>query len=151
MLIYDRTKKDVQMAQIYRNAILSGEGLSDEEMAQWLVGMKGALNASDFIRVEQEMAQMKSALTALEISCEYVAQTWTVGEILSKTKVDRYLQNISNFRNTVWIPADTPSTPSNLFTWENANAAEKILAEVQAGIGNTLSAITYSGEAYAGD
>ena len=53
-LIFDRTQADVDRVFELKNKILTGGGLSaltPEEQTEYMAGMKGAYNATDFNRI----------------------------------------------------------------------------------------------------
>lgn len=126
--ITDRTNEDVRRA-----AELTGKGRlntwTEEEQAEWLAGMKGALSYTDYNRIEggiQEIADILNASVSVKTD-------WDVNGYLTVSDASRWLVNISNIRAKCSGPGglfDTPASMNNL-TYQTMNLIETILAEVE--------------------
>ena len=67
-LIYDRTQADVDRVFTLKNKILSGglSVLSEEELAEYMAGMKGAYNYNDLNRVGQAVSYLATRFILTE-------------------------------------------------------------------------------------
>lgn len=121
--VYDRTQEDVE-----RVAELSAKGFSnmtEAEQVEWLNGMKGALNASDIRRIENNV-QLLSDVLELNLST-YYGKTVTLNGAYFK----QLLVNVEAIRNAYMIHDDTPKTPTApVNTYQKLNDIEKILHDV---------------------
>lgn len=126
--ITDRTSEDVQRA-----AELTEKGRlntwNEEEQAEWLAGMKGALSYTDYNRIESGIQEL-SAVVGASVS---VKTDWDIIGYLTDADASRWLSNISNIRAKCSGPgglSDTPASMNNL-TYQIMNLIETILAEVE--------------------
>lgn len=126
--ITDRTSEDVQRA-----AELTEKGRlntwNEEEQAEWLAGMKGALSYTDYNRIESGIQEL-SAVVGASVS---VKTDWDVNGYLTVADASRWLSNISNIRAKCSGPgnlSDTPASMNNL-TYQDMNLIEEILAQVE--------------------
>lgn len=126
--ITDRTSEDVQRA-----AELTEKGRlntwNEEEQAEWLAGMKGALSYTDYNRIESGIQEL-SAVVGASVS---VKTDWDINGYLTVADASRWLSNISNIRAKCSGPgnlSDTPASMNNL-TCQTMNLIETILAEVE--------------------
>lgn len=190
-LIFDRTQADVERVATQKNKILlNGWGsLSVEEQNEWLAGMRGAYNYTDLNRVGSAVAFLAARFT--DIPRELAAYRkekgvadnpiydvpynpkkvsvsprtdWTVADTPTDIDARLYLQNLSNLRTLITLPADAPAVPSSLsgMTYEAANDIERLLSVIYATltaieqniyrlIDNTSVSFMYAGEIYAGE
>lgn len=143
-LITDRTADDVQAVL---TAISTGVLPND-----WLAGMKGAYNATDFNRVE---AAVLFVLKRLEVAGWYLSvQTktdWTFVDFPNQAEMQRYLDNIRLLRAA--LPANIPAVPDTMrfFNYDKANKIEQILEMLDAAVTNIMLNVYYTNEIYSGE
>ncbi len=143
-LITDRTQKDVN--RVKELAIKGKAGTwTDAERSEWMAGMKGAYNYSDWNRVENAVSEIASMLG---VSLETVT-TWNDKSTFKETDVNRYLGNIRKLRTICQGMANTPATPESInhMTYKTANNIEKILVDME----TVIYSWTRCGEVYCGE
>lgn len=150
-LVTDRTSADVNRWKALRAK--GWAAMTEAEQAEWTAGMKGSYNYTDFSRVEDAIAYLKSRLARYGYTVEAVRQVWVSGEIPDSGKLSRYLASLKAVRNalgahTASLPL--PETMDNL-TWTDANNMEKMLLAVDETLTYLLQLYTYSGEVQAGE
>lgn len=121
--ITDRSQEDID-----RLKYLNTKGyfnMSSGERAEWARDSKGALNESDFVRVETNIHFISDflglSLTTLEDSIPYA---------ISEDYINNLKDNLETLKATEYVKASTPDVPENplqLFEW---NKVEQILKDV---------------------
>lgn len=150
-LITDRTFADVNYAQTLHEKGLSG--MTAEELAEWMNGLKGWYDYRDLNRVGEAMNyiydRLKTVIGDLKISPR---TDWSLSDIPTYNVVMEYLNNLRILRNSITVTNDTPEVPSGIaLTYEEANDIEKILEILDVLIDIIEQAYLYSGEIYAGE
>ena len=126
--ITDRTNEDVRRA-----AELTGKGRlntwTEEEQAEWLAGMKGALSYTDYNRIESGVSELAATLGA-SVS---IKTNWTVEGYMTTSDANRWLSNVSNIRAKCSGPGGLPSTPTSMdkLAYKTMNEIEEILAKIE--------------------
>lgn len=150
-LITDRTESDVE-----RVKELNDRGFTDwtdEEVTEFLNGLKGAYNASDLNRVESAVSYVfnRFAEDGYNYPVPVVKNTWQISEFMDSEEAGRYLQNIRDLRARVTYPM--PEVPENMenFTFDKANDLERILELLDECITLIEQSFFYSGELYGGE
>lgn len=152
-LITDRTEEDVVRAQE-----LIREGFSnwtEEEVTEFLNGLKGAYNASDLNRVESAVNYVKDRLAIIGYDALdfIIKNTWSKNEFLESEDAERYLGMVKKLREQFAMPPETPAVPENMenFTFEEANDIERILEIIDEYITKIEKQFFYSGDLYGGE
>ncbi len=143
-LITDRTQADVN--RVKELAVKGKAGTwTTAERAEWLAGMKGAYNYTDFNRVERAVAEIASLLG---VPVETVT-TWKATDIPTEADTTRYLANVQRLKTVCQGLAGTPNAPESMqrFTYKEANAIEKILTDIE----TVINSWTRCGEVYCGE
>ena len=147
-LITDRTQADVERVKAL--AAKGFAGMTTDEQAEWLAGMKGAYNASDMNRVGTALNYLVARLgPACGRSITWTAKTdWAVTDIATPAQAETYRKQIQGVRDALTYPADTPDAPSlNHLTYASANDIERILTLCETLIDNIIKAFRYTGAA----
>lgn len=141
-LITDRTEQDVVDWQTLKDVEYSLMTLNQKSM--WDSDMKGSYNISDLNRVAQALIYLKNELNGYGYYVPTLtAKTdWVVTDIPTITQMSNYLTDVSNLRNVLSLPSDTPTVPTtmNLFTYSEANDIENICVIIE----NIIYKITQS-------
>ena len=141
-LITDRTQTDVDYVnRLNKQGI---RGMTDNELAEWLQGLKGAYNASDMNRVGRAIRYLVDRLAEIGISVNAPAKVdWTMEDIPTARQAAYYTQYVTRIRDALTMPDDTPTITNGLtnLTYEKANDIERILAAVYDMIHNVRSNI----------
>lgn len=152
-LIYDRTQADVD--QWARLKAKGWAGMTDEERALWLAGMRGAYNAADLNRVGRAMNELAARLRELPaellaylaernvaadplFEVPYNAETldfiqredWTGADIPTPEELAEYLARVYLLRGTLEYSTDELPDSMGGLTYAGANAIEKALARL---------------------
>lgn len=147
-LITDRTQADVERVKAL--AAKGFAGMTTDEQAEWLAGMKGSYNASDLNRVGTALNYLADRLgTICGRSITWTAKTdWAVTDIATASQAAEYRQHIQDIRDALTYPAGTPDAPQlNRLTYTGANDIERILALCEELIDNITKAFRYTGAA----
>lgn len=139
-LITDRTASDAASWTALKEKGLSG--MTAEELAEWLGGMKGSYNATDMNRVGVAVRYIAARMGETGYRLDVSPQTdWSVGDIPTAADLSAYLDQLDVLRgklNEVLAAYQTesqyelPPTPPDMegLTFQEANDIEKILKAV---------------------
>lgn len=152
-LITDRTESDVERAQELISRGFSN--LTDEEVAEFLNGLKGAYNASDLNRVESAVNYVKDrfAIIGYDALNFIIKNTWSKNDFMKTEDAKRYFDNVKKLREQFTMPPGTPVVPDDMenFTFEEANNIERILEIIDEYITKIEKQFFYSGDLYGGE
>lgn len=150
-LITDRTQADVD--RVRRLTAQGWELMSASERSEWLLGMKGAYNATDLNRVGNAVNYIANRLSQYGVNVTVNAKVdWTMQDIPTIAQMDTYLDNVAVLRDALNASALTPPLPDDMqgLTYIEANNIEQILLDINALITNMVSAWIYCGMMYCG-
>lgn len=150
-LITDRSEVDVayfrKLSDKVKNNIANAE-----EIAQYLKGLKGTYTADDLNRVGAAVEFVAAALTAAGYAFVPTLRTdWTDADYFYPADLQEYLANIEGLRSTLAVWQETPETPTELKTYQQANDLEKIIEDVYQAYLNMAAAYFYLDELYMGE
>lgn len=148
-LITNRTASD--LARVRQ---LVEEGMTEEQRAEWNAGIIGAYNADDLNRVGRAVEYLTEVLAENGYIVHTAAKTdWTSGDYPTAEKMADYIANIRALRTRFAMMATTPAVPDDMdrLTYDEANAIEKILLDLEQLLENMIAAWIYSGEVYSGE
>lgn len=138
-MIIDRTLEDVEYAK--------ANPTSTEDL-------KGSYNNSDLNRVEEKVEELYNILKGYSYDgkIEVIKTDWLKTDFFTPNDDTRYLGNIRKLINSYFIKNDTPSLPNTMemLTYEDANAIEKILVDIENIIINMEQTFVYSGVSNSG-
>lgn len=145
--VFDRTQADVDRIRELNAKYISGI-ISDEERIEWQGAQKGAINAADLNRNEENM-QIIAAEIAVIVEIKY----WDVCGLPRVSDYARLLDNLAKIRSGYGIMSDTPPVPVQpLNTYQKWNDIEKILHDVHYVFTHVQEDRFYCGaEVYAGE
>lgn len=155
-LVYNRTQADVDRVYTLKNKILTGglAALSAEEKAEYLAGMKGAYNYTDFNRLGEAVAYLVERMKELDIHDSSIIPKvdWVMGDTPTQSQVSNLLSYLTKLRAKLSLPDDAPSVPNSLdkLTYQTANDMELLLWMIDQRITQTTAAFRYSGTMYCG-
>lgn len=147
-MIVDRTITDVEQAKEIRTKIQQGETITEEEIATFERGfcLRSTLN-----RIELKMAEIVSNLLFFGYPIDIVTKTWTRTEIFDEEEHQRLLDNLDKLKTAFATFKTTPQTPTYMYGYQEMNAIEQILVDIEQLIMNMESQFLYSSsENYSG-
>lgn len=122
--VTDRTQADVEYLKQLR--ALGLENMTEWQQAEYADGLKGALNWTDLLRVENNIQIL---LDVLEI--ERQSNLENLPEMPTDTYFEEMLANVAAIREAYCIHQTTPEVPKMpLNTWQKWNDIEQILKDV---------------------
>ena len=151
-LITDRTQSDV--SYVARLAAKGWAGMTEDERSQWLIGLKGAYNATDLNRVGNAVTYVAGRLEEAGYAPDVSPKIdWTIPDIPTKSQMETYLANVQALRNAFTVPDSVPQVPADMegLTYQEANDIERIILAIDALITNIINAYFYSNEVYSGE
>ena len=151
-LITDRTQSDV--SYVARLAAKGWSGMTEDERSQWLIGLKGAYNATDLNRVGNAVTYVAGRLEEAGYAPDIDPKIdWTIPDIPTKSQMETYLDNVRALRNAFTVPDSVPQVPADMegLTYQEANDIERIILAIDALITNIINAYFYSNEVYSGE
>lgn len=149
-LITDRAAADVSRAnELNRKGFAS---MTAAEKAEYLVGLKGAYNASDLNRVGEAceyVAERLNTIGGFDILVT-AKQDWQTDGIPTPADTETYLADISAIRAAYAVIA--PQTPGDMenLTFTEANDIEKILISVDELLERVIASFVYSNQTFSG-
>lgn len=123
--ITDRTQADVNLVLEYDS--IGYNNLTPEQKSVWNAGMKGALNASDLNRIENNIKFLANSLELYNLN---IKTNWQMSDVPRNNDFNRILSNLNAVKDkarerfSIDLP-ETPSLPLNGF--EKINDIENIL------------------------
>lgn len=147
-LITDRTQAD---AERVKELVAKGfAGMTADERAEWLAGMKGAYNAADLNRVGTALNYLAGRLGPIcgKIITWTAKTDWAVTDIATASQAETYRQQIQDIRDALAYPAGTPDAPQmKRLTYNGANDIERILTICEELIVNVAKSFRHTGAA----
>lgn len=143
--ITDRSQGDIDHLKLIYSKATNGTW-TDEEKAEWLSGMKGAIDYRDFSRIEAGISKLASLLGAnVDVKTD-----WNINGYLTTSDATRWLSNIESIRSKNSGDAKTAPTPTSMdrLGFETMNQLESILSDIES-IAKTY--VTFSGEYMTGE
>ena len=151
-LITDRAESDAAYAKVLSEKGL--DGMSDEEKAEWMSGLKGSYTASDLNRVGLAVDYLTSRLRSYGILAETAPKTdWATDDAPTISQMRKYLADVEALRSSIAVLPTTPVVPPDMdgLTYAEANDIEQILTDIDRLITNMTFAWMYSGDLYSGE
>lgn len=145
MWVTDRTQSDVERVKSITEKARSGTW-TDDEKQEWLSGMKGALNYTDFNRIESGIQELASIVGA-NVS---VKTDWRIDGYMKQSDAVRWLSNIAAIRSKCAGLDSTPDVPSNMdrLSFSTMNQIEQVLYDIEM---LAKTRVTFSGEFACGE
>lgn len=141
-LIYDRTYKDLEIARQYVRDNVPFP--NDNLRFSWDYR---ALN-----RTEQAMEYVDSIFKELGYYKNMKFKTDWLNDEITRAEAQRYIDNLTNLRNFILMPSDSPDVPTTMngMTIERANDIEKLIFDLNFVIESLQKYLIRSGVANCG-
>lgn len=151
-LITDRTAQDVARYDYFKGK--KWADLTNDEKAEFLAGLKGCYNWTDFQRVESAITYLSDLLRqygyANTVNVSDIT-TYSYAYIRKKGEIETYLNNVSELKRAFPVSQENVPNINEWLTYEGANAIEKILQDIETGISNMEQNWKYVGEVISGE
>lgn len=150
--ITDRTQEDVDRVNELHAKATAGTW-TEEEQAEWISGMKGALNSKDMNRIAYGMRELANILG---VSTSGFPKTdWTQNDYMTQNQAMHLILSVRNIRLKCSGKSDTPFISSGYYllagfslTFATINMIEQILSDIEE-LAKTY--VTFSGEYSCGE
>ena len=137
-MIFDRTQNDVDTAILLRDTkVKNFETLTESEIATL---EKGMLTINTLNRIESKQEELKNLFNEIGYWNTPIAnKTWGENDIFNVDEFQRILNNTNILRQAFFVYKDTPNTPPISYYWDDINALEKILYDLDVMINDVKS------------
>lgn len=135
-MITDRTEASVAVAKSLLLKAQSGQTLTAEEISAI---EKGICSITMLNRVENAQKELAETLNSMNYSVSIENKNWTYAEIFSYMDYLRIIGNLNKLKNAYYVLSTTPRTPTYIYGWNEANAIEKILVDIESVINDMKS------------
>ena len=149
-MIFDRTQNDVDTARILRNEKVKFDPITmqptnlDELTPTELETLnKGTFNYTDLNRIENKQEELKNLFNDMGYwNTPITNKQWTENDIFDNNgerDFQRILDNTNVLRNAFFVYKNTPNTPPISYHYNDINALEKILYDLDVMINDVKS------------
>ena len=150
-LIFDREQADVDRYNLLRSKLKAGTA-SASERTEYNGTPKGGYKAADLNRVGTAINTVASDLTAAGYPYDPQAKTnWANNSYFLASDMTTYLAKVQGLRDLLTVWTTTPAVPADVATYQQANAIEQIIADVNTLYHNMVDAYFYMGDLYMGE
>lgn len=149
-MIFDRTQNDVDTAIILRDTkVKTFQELTESEIATL---EKGTITINTLNRIEAKQEGLKNLLNSIGYwNMPITNKSWTVNDIFNVDEFQRILDNTNTLRQAFFVYKDTPNTPPVSYHYNDINALEKILYDLDVMINDIKSLYRECGTFYCGE
>lgn len=137
-MVFDRTLYDVNMALNIRDTkVKNFLPLTDEDVGYL---EKGSITINTLNRIEQKQEELRGIFNAMGYwNTQIVNKTWNYTDIFNETEFQRIVDNDRILRTAFFVYTETPETPEAKYHYENINALENILFDLDTMINDVKS------------
>ena len=137
-MIFDRTQNDVDTAiRLRKEKVQTFQELSENEVATL---EKGTLTINTLNRIEEKQEDLKGILNDMGYwNTPITNKVWGENDIFNVVDFRRILDNTNVLRQAFFVYKGTPNTPPISYYWDDINALEKILYDLDVMINDIKS------------
>lgn len=137
-MITNRTQYDVDTAILIRNTkVKKFETLTESEIATL---EKGTLTINTLNRIETKQEELKNLFNEIGYwNTPTTNKTWGENNIFNADEFQRIVDNTNILRQAFFVYKATPNTPPISYYWDDINALEKILYDLDVMINDVKS------------
>ena len=137
-MITNRTQYDVDTAILIRNTkVKKFEALTESEIA---ILEKGMFTLNTLNRIEEKQEDLKGIFNDMGYwNVPITNKSWDNTQIFDENEFQRIIYNTSVLRQAFFVYKDTPNTPPISYHWQDINALEKILYDLDVMINDVKS------------
>ena len=149
-MIFDRTQNDVDTAILLRDTkVKNFETLTESEISTL---EKGMLTINTINRIENKQEELKNLFNEMGYwNTPITNKTWGENDIFNADEFQRILDNTNVLRQAFFVYKSTPNTPPISYHYNDINALEKILYDLDVMISNVKADYRYCGEFECGE
>ena len=128
-MIFDRTQNDVDTAiRLRKEKVQNFQELTENEIA---ILEKGTLTINTINRIETKQDELKNLFNEMGYwNTTTINKMWGENDIFNVDEFQRILDNTNVLRQAFFVYKDTPNTPPISYYWQDINALEKILYDL---------------------
>ncbi len=137
-MIFDRTQVDVNTAISIRNEkVKTFQELTESEIA---ILERGTMTINTLNRIEQKQEDLKGLINGLGYwNTPTINKMWDYTQIFDELEFQRIIDNTNILKDAFFIYQSTPKTPPLSYHFEDINALEKILYDLDVIINDVKS------------
>ena len=137
-MIFDRTQNDVDTAiRLRKEKVQTFQELTENEIA---ILEKGMITLNTLNRIEEKQEDLKGIFNDMGYwNVPITNKSWDNTQIFYEKEFQRIIYNLNVLRDAFFVYADTPKTPSISYHWQDINALEKILYDLDVMINDVKS------------
>lgn len=137
-MITNRTQYDVDTAiSIIKNKVQKFQELTESDIATL---EKGTITYNTLNRIEAKQEELKNLLNGMGYwNTPITNKVWGKRDIFNVDAFQRILDNTNVLRNAFFVYKDTPNTPPISYHYNDINALEKILYDLDVMINDVKS------------
>ena len=148
--IVDRTQADISTAfSVRENYVQKGKELTEIQVQQL---ERGTMTISTLNRIEQAQDFLKGMFNNMGyFNTNIVNKSWDYTQIFDVAELQRIIENTNILRNAFFVYKDTPNTPPVSYHYNDINALEKILYDLDVMINDVKANYRFCGEFVCGE
>ena len=147
-MIFDRTQNDVDTAISLRNKkVKEFESLTSEEVNTL---ERGTITTNTLNRIENKQMELANLFSQLSINVKIENKNWGKTQIFNRAEFQRILDNLNVLVKYFCVYSNTPNVPKISYHFEDINAIEKILFDLEELYNKALKSFVYCGITYCG-
>ena len=137
-MIFDRTQNDVDIAILLRDTkVKKFEELTESDI-NYLE--RGTITYNTLNRIETKQEELKNLFNDISYwNTPITNKVWDENDIFNVNEFQRILDNTNVLRNAFFVYKDTPNTPPISYHYNDINALEKILYDLDVMINDVKS------------
>lgn len=137
-MIFNRTQSDIDSAiSIRETKVKKFQELTSDEVETL---EKGTMTINTLNRIENKQEELKSLFNSMGYwNTPIITKTWDYTNIFNVSEFQRILYNLDILRNAFFVYTDTPKTPNVSYHFDDINALEKILYDLDVMINDVKS------------
>ena len=137
-MIFDRTQNDVDTAiRLRKEKVQTFQELTENEIA---ILEKGMFTLNTLNRIEEKQEDLKGIFNDMGYwNVPITNKSWDNTQIFDEKEFQRIIYNLNVLRDAFFVYKDTPNTPPISYHWQDINALEKILYDLDVMINDIKS------------
>ena len=137
-MIFDRTQNDVDTAILIRNTkVKKFEALTESDI-NYLE--RGTITINTLNRIESKQEELKNLINDMGYwNTPITNKVWGENDIFNVDEFQRIIDNTNVLRQAFFVYKETPNTPPISYYWQDINALEKILYDLDVMINDVKS------------